>query len=181
MLTPSDFQTYAQWTGIAVLVLGALTGLGFLFQWGIRFRLIGATGFTVVLTVGLFALGLVPLTRTSIPDAVRYVTVFDSGADQAVIAVSTPITETELAATLKQAASNLYSLGRLSRGDQKLTIRARAVVHPEPGVSQPLYLGQIKRSLSTREDAEMELKLYPEALAQLSALSASPDIARQDG
>ncbi|HEY9644621.1 MAG TPA: Ycf51 family protein [Coleofasciculaceae cyanobacterium] len=173
MLSPSTFQTYAQWAGIATLAFGLLAGLAFLFQWGIRFRLVGATGFTAVLTVGLFALGVVPFTRTTIPGAVRYSTVFDSGADQVVIVVPATITEPELTATLQQAASNLFSVGRLSRGQQKLTIRARTVLHPAAGVSEPLVLGQVKRSLFVKDDDQMEIQIFPESLAKLPAAPAA--------
>ncbi len=170
MLNPSLFLTLAKWSGILTLVFGAITALGFLLGWGIRFRLVGATGFMGVLTVGIFALGLVPFTRTVVPGAVKFSRVFDNGATRAVIAVSPTITETELEATLKQAASNLFSPGRLGSGQSDLTIQARTVLHPEPGLTQPLVLGQIERSLSKREDAEMTVTLYRDRLAQLPTL-----------
>jgi hypothetical protein len=176
MPTNADFFQFAQWAGIATLVFGAIALLSFLFKWGIRFRLVGATGFLLVLTVGLFGLGIVPFTRTVIPGAVRYSTVYDSGADRVVIVVPQTITETELTATLQQAASNLFSPGRLSRGDNKLTIQARTVLHPQPGVSQPLYLGQIRRSLFIRNDDQMEIKLYPESFAQLPKPEVSSEM-----
>jgi hypothetical protein len=171
MPTTADFSTYAQWAGIATLAFAALSGLAFLLKWGIRFRLVGVTGFMAVLTVGLFSLGLVPFTRTAIPGAVRFSTVFDSGAAQAVIVVPPTITESELTATLQQAASDLFSMGRLGRGEEQLTIRARTVLHPEPGVSQPLVLGQVKRSLSVRDDENMTIELFPDNLAKLPDLS----------
>jgi Protein of function (DUF2518) len=171
MFSPSDFQTYAQWTGIAALVLAALTGLGFVFKWGLRFRMVGATGFTIVLLVGLLTLSVVPITRTTVPGAVRFTTVFDSGSTQAVIVVPPTITADELTATLKQAASDLFLVGRLGRRDEKLVVRARTVLHPSEGLSQPLYLGQVKRSLYLREDEQMEIELYPQALAKLPAVS----------
>lgn len=124
-----------------------------------------------VLTFGLFALGLVPLSRTVIPGAVRYSVVYDSGATQAVIVLPRQTTESGLEATLRQAAGDLFSFGRLSRGDNQLTIRARTIAHPEPGLSQPIYLGQVKRSLSQRDDPQMEITLYPENLAPLSPSS----------
>ena len=161
MLSPSDFQTYAQWTGIAVLVFAALTGIAFVFKWGLRFRMVGATGFTIVLLVGLLALSVVPFTRATIPGAVRFTTVFDSGSTQAVIVVPSTITADELTATLKQAASDLFLAGRLGRRDEKLVVRARTVLHPSEGVSEPLYLGQVKRSLYLRKDEQMEIELYP--------------------
>lgn len=167
MPTTANFFTAFQWLGILTLVCGILAGLGFVFQWGIRFRLVGITGFMGVLTGGLFALSLVPLTRTQIPGAVRYVCVYDNGATSAAIAVPPTITESELSATLRQAAVDLFSQGRLSQGEDKLTIRARTIIHPQPGVSQPLHLGQIKRSLFVRNDDQMAIEIYPEKIAQL--------------
>ncbi|WP_017651694.1 Ycf51 family protein [Fortiea contorta] len=168
MLTTADFLQYTQWSGIIVLILAALTVVGLIFKWGIRFRLVGATGFMLVLTAGLFALSLVPLSRTVIPGATKFTLVYDNGATQAVIATSPQITPKQLEATLRQAASNLYSYGRLgSREDNQLTVRARTIIHPEPGVSVPVYLGQIKRSLISREDANVVVEIYPEKFAQL--------------
>jgi hypothetical protein len=168
MLTTDAFLTYAQWAGIATIAFGSITVLGFFLKWGIRFRLVGATGFLLVVTAGLFALGIVPFTRTVIPGAVRFTTVFDSGATQAVIVVSPTITESELTATLKQAASDLYSFGRLGgQSNEMLTIRARTIIHPEPGLSQPLYLGQVKRSLAVREDEQMDIEIFQNNLAKL--------------
>jgi hypothetical protein len=181
MPTTADFLNYAQWVGILTLVFGGIAGLGFLLKWGIRFRLVGATGFMAVLTAGLFALGLVPFTRTTVPGAVRFSTVYDSGATQAVIAVPSAITESELTATLQQAASDLFSSGRLSwRGEDQLTIRARTVVHPEPGVSQPLYLGEVKRSLAARTDDQIAIELYSENLAKLPQPAVAPDTGSQN-
>ncbi len=168
MLTTAEFLQYTQWSAIATLVVGVLTVLGFVLKWGLRFRLVGATGFMLVVTTGLFALSLAPLSRTVIPGAVRYSRVYDNGVTQAVIAIPPQISPSQLEATLRQAASDLYSSGRLAtRGDNQLTIRARTIVHPEPGVSVPLYLGQVKRSLTNREDSQIALEVYQEKFAQL--------------
>lgn len=168
MLSTADFLQYTQWSGIATIVFAVLAILAFIFKWGIRFRLVGTTGFMLVLTSGLFALSLVPLSRTVIPGATKYTLVYDNGSTQAVIAIKPDITPTALEATLQQAASNLYSPGRLgSLGETKLTIRARTIVHPEPGLSTPLYLGQVKRSLNSRTDAEMAVEVYLDKFAQL--------------
>ncbi|NET59421.1 MAG: DUF2518 family protein [Symploca sp. SIO2E6] len=167
MPTTADFLTFTQWSGILTLACGALTILGFVFQWGLRFRMVGATGFLVVLTSGLFALSLVPLTRTVIPGAIPYSLVYDNGGNKTVIVVPPQVTESELEATLRQAASNLYSYGRLGGVDNQLTIRARTILHPETNVSLPLFLGQVKRSLAVRDDLNMLIDIYPESFAQL--------------
>ncbi|MBE9050516.1 Ycf51 family protein [Nostocales cyanobacterium LEGE 11386] len=168
MLTTADFLQYTQWSGIATLAFAALAILAFILKWGIRFRLVGTTGFMLVLTGGLFALSLVPLSHTVIPGAVKYTLVYDNGSTQTVIATSPEISPSALEATLRQAASNLYSYGRLgTRGDNQMTIRARTIIHPEPGISVPVYLGQIKRTLASREDSDMEIEIYPQKFAQL--------------
>lgn len=171
MPTPEEFLDATKWSGILTLAIALIAMLGFIFQWGIRFRLVGITGFMLVLTVGFFGLSVVPFTRTVVPGALPYVTVYDSGAAQVVIKVPTTITETELTATLKQAASNLFTSGRLGQAGQSPTVRARTILHPQPGVSELVYLGQVRRSPDPAE--KFQVQLFPEAIAQLPA-TATP-------
>lgn len=167
MLDTAEVLSYSKWFGLLTLVCGGITVLGFILKWGIRFRLVGVTAFMGVLTGGVIGLGLGLFNRTEVPDAVRYTRVFDNGAREIVIAVTPEITQTQLEATLQEAASNLFSPGRVGRSDQFLTIRARTVIHPEPGVSEPLYLGEVKRSIYQREDNNQQIQIFPESLAKL--------------
>ncbi len=164
----------AQWLGIATIAITVLTIAGFLFKWGIRFRLVGITGFMAVLTGGIFALSLGLYSRPNVPGTTRYTRIFDAGAEQVVIAVSPQITEAQVEATLKQAAIDIFSPGRLSQGSDHMTIRARTILHPQAGISQPLYLGEIRRSLSVREDEHATIELYRESLAQLPKPAPKP-------
>lgn len=173
MVTTTQFLTYAQWAGIATLVMAGLTGLSFVFGWGLRFRLVGVTGFMGVLTGGLFALSLVPFTHTAIPGAARYARVYDTGAAQVVITVPATIPPDQLEATLQQAAGDLFSPGRMGRGQSQLTIHARTIIHPEPGVSEPLVLGEVRRSLTQRDDPAMQITLRPESLDRLAQFRAT--------
>ena len=174
MPSTANFLQYTQWSGIATIVFAVLTILAFIVQWGFRFRLVGATGFMLVLTGGLFSLSLVPLSRTVIPGAVKYTLVYDNGSNQTVIAIAPEITPTQLEATLRQAASNLYSYGRLgSGGNKELTVRARTIIHQEIGLSVPMYLGQVNRTLVSREDPEMLVEVYLDKFASLPKASAS--------
>lgn len=166
-MSTEQLLTFARWSGYFTLFCAALTGLGWILKWGIRFRLVGVTGFMGVLTGGLFALSLGLYSRPDIPGAVRYWRVFDTGSTQVVITVPNTITQSELDATLRQAASKLFSPGRMSQGEEFITIRARTVLHPEPGVTQPLYLGQVKRSLLNREDNTPIVEIFADKLAQL--------------
>ncbi|MEL6469667.1 MAG: Ycf51 family protein [Cyanobacteria bacterium J06623_4] len=167
MLTPEQFLIATQYFAIGTLAFAALTALAFVLQWGIRFRLVGATGFMGVLTAGLFGLSFQPLTQTIVEGAVPYTTVFDSGSSQVVIAVPNSITADELEATLQQAASNLLKPSRLGGpGQQTPRIRARAIVH-QPGISELLYLGAVTPGKGTTpEEKSPVVEIYPDQLAK---------------
>jgi hypothetical protein len=66
----------------------------------------------------------------------------------------------------------LFSYGRLGGTDNQLTIRARTIIHPEPGVSKPIFLGEVKRSLASRNDEQIAINIYSESFAQLPKPSA---------
>lgn len=164
-----DFPTYSLWSLYATIAFLVLSILGFIFKWGFRFRFVGATGFMGVLTVGLFALSLALIERVEIEGAVKFNLVYDTGANQAVIAVPADITPTQLEATLQQASIDLFSPGRTAiNGDSKLTIRARAQIHQD-GFTYPIYLGQIRRSLFEKDDSNPEITISKDEFARLQS------------
>jgi hypothetical protein len=167
VLTTTNFLIAAKWAGIATIAIFLLTVASFLFKWAFRFRLVGASGFMIVLTVGLLVFGVIPFTRNEIPGAIRYSLVYDNGGAQTVISLPPTVTSEQLEATLQQAAADLFSYGRGGGATNQLYIRARTVIHPEPGISVPLPLAEVKRSLASRTDNQMEIKIYPENLAKL--------------
>jgi Protein of function (DUF2518) len=170
MNLPTDISTYTLWSGYATIFSLVVAIVAFIFQWGFRFRLVGVTSFMVVLTAGFFGLNLGLFKHVEIPGAVRYALVYDSGANQAVIAVAPEvIDESAIEPTLRQASSDLFSFGRASvDGDDKLTVRLRTVLHPQPGVSVPLFLGEIKRSLYNRdEEKQAQVEIFSQNIAKL--------------
>lgn len=169
MLSTEQLTQIAQWLGISMVAFGALTGLAFVLKWGIRFRLVGVTSFTGVLAAGVFALSLSLYQRPTIPGAVQFVRVFDRSGGDLVITVPATITPSALEATLQQAAQDLFSPGRTSP-DGMMTIRARTILHPQEGISQPLYLGAIRRSLARRNDENAQVSIDTDSLATLAKL-----------
>ena len=163
MLTPADFLDATKWLSFATLGLAAFTALAFVAGWGFRFRLVGITGFTGVLTVGLLGLSFQPFSRAQIEGAIPYTAVYDSGAAQVVIRVPGSIDALTLSATLEQAASDQLRSGRLGPPGTVPTIRARTLVHPEPGQTQLLYLGQ---AMKTQDGLEIEV--FDDQLAALA-------------
>ncbi len=168
MQLPTDIATYALWSGYGTIACLVITVIAFIAGWGFRFRLVGVTSFMGVLTAGIFALGLGLFSHTEIPGAVRYSLVYDNGANRAVIAVSPNIETSAIEPTLRQAAIDLYSYGRTgTNGNDRFTVGLRTVLHPETGVSQPLFLGQATRSLSVRDESNLEIEVFAENLTQL--------------
>ncbi|MGL5059427.1 MAG: Ycf51 family protein [Microcoleus sp.] len=171
MSVNSDLLMYSQWALILTGALAVLTVVAFILKWGFRFRLVGVTSFMGVISASIFALGLGLFTRTEIPGAVHYSLVYDTGGDRTVIVVPYTIAPSELEATMRQAAIDLYSPGRGGRGNN-MTIRVRTIVHPEPNVSQPLFLGEVRRSLSQKEDDKMAIEIFPDKVAALQKYQA---------
>ncbi len=167
MISTAEFFQYFQWSGIATLIFAAITIMALILNWGFKFRLVGATGFMIVLTAGLFGLGLVPIVHSSVPGAQHYSLIYDNGSDRATIVIAPPVTEASLDATLRQAAADLYSYGRSGSADKQLKVRARTVIHPQPGVSQPLVLGEVIRSLSGGEESPLEVRIDRGNLAKI--------------
>ena len=164
----SDFSIYIQG---ALLVTGlalALAIAGFLFQWGFRFRLVGVTAFMSVVTLSIWGLSLGLFQRTTIPGAVRYALVFDNAQSNVVIVVPADITQEQTRATLRQAAIDVSPYGRLGGPDGKIHIRARVVLHPEPGLTQPLFLGEARKRPEDRRAEQLEIELDEDSFQQLA-------------
>jgi hypothetical protein len=168
MQLPTDTYTYGVWTGYLTIGLIVLTVIAFIAGWNFRFRLIGVTSFMAVITASIFSLYLGFFTHVAIPGAVRYALTYDNGANQAVVAVPPEIEADAIEPTLRQAAADLNSYGRTGiKGNDTFTIKLRTVLHPEEGVSEPLFLGQIKRSISQRNDSSIEIEVFEQNIAKL--------------
>lgn len=168
MPTPEFFLEATKWMGFATIAFAALSALAFVVKWGIRFRLVGTTGFCGVLTAGLFGLSFQPLVATTVEGAVPYTTVFDSGASQLVIAVPETITNEQLEATLQQAAINSFNPSQLGGVGQTPRIRARTIVHRDPGISDLLYLGQVNPDAQSESGYNITLSKSELARARAS-------------
>jgi hypothetical protein len=164
-----DLALYAKYCGYATIIFLVLTIIAFIFKWGFRFRFVGVTSFMGVVTASIFALSLGLFTPIRIEGAIRYHLVYDNGANQAVITVPASINQQEIDATLRQAAEDLFSPGRLGLGGDQLIIRMRSIFHVKNGISQPLYLGEVKRSLANRQDEKMEIKIFTDNFKKLSS------------
>ena len=168
MELPTDIITYSIWSGYVTIAFLLLTIVAWIAGWGWRFRLFGATSFMTVITASIFALSLGLFSHTTVPGAARYSLVYDNGANKAVVVVSPDIEKSAIEPTLQQAAENLFTYGRTgTKGNDQFTIAMRTVLHPEDNVSRPLYLGQAKRSFSTRDNEDITIQVFENNLSQL--------------
>lgn len=170
MFSTEQLVLVAEGLAIAMVIFGAVTTLAFIANWGFRFRMVGVTSFTGVLAGGALGLSLALYQRPMIPNAQAFVRVYDRSAGQLVISVNPKMTPEQLEATLKQAAIDLSSPGR-SSADGMITVRARVLVHTEPGLTQPLYVGVAVRSLdSKRTDVDnIQVQIDAETLSKAAA------------
>lgn len=168
MQLPTDTYTYGVWMGYATIGFLVLTIIAFIAGWSFRFRLVGVTSFMGVLTSGIFALYLGFFTHVEIPGAARYSLIYDNGANKAVVAVSPEIEADAIEPTLRQVALDLYSYGRTgTNGNDIFDVSLRTVLHPQAGVSEPLFLGEAKRSLSNRDEDNIEIEVFQNNIAKL--------------
>lgn len=168
----SELFLYSKWLGYATILCLIVAIISFVVGWSFRFRMVGVTSFMGLLTIGTFALGLSFFPHQEIPGAVRYSLIYDNGSNQAVVAVTPDIEKSAIEPTLLQAAEDLYSYGRTGTGgNNQFIVKLRTVLHPQTGVSQPLFLGEAKRELISRDNQEVEINVFDQNVEKLTHLS----------
>jgi hypothetical protein len=135
------------WLGVAGTLLALITAAAFLGRWGVRFRLVGITSFTVLLAISCAAFAISYRPRLTIPGAVTIPVVFDNGGDLVVAAAPAELGEAAVAPSLEQLARNLRGSGRQSPGGY-VRVRLRRLESVAPGLSRPVVLAEVRRNLA---------------------------------
>ena len=134
------------WLGIAGAALLLITVLAFLLRWGIRFRLVGVSSFTVLLSLSCLAFAVSYAPRDVVEGAVSVPVVFDNGSDLVIAAAPADLPQEAYRPTVEQVARNLRGSGR--KGDNgEVHVRLRRVEAVAPGVDRPVILAKASRSL----------------------------------
>ena len=136
------------WLGWTGLGLSLLTVLAFLAKWGLRFRLVGVSSFTLLLAVSCWAFGVSYTPPVVVEGAIRAPVVFDNGTDLVVAQAPADLEPATVSATLEQLAGNLRSAGR---GSGTVKVRLRAFETPGDGISRPVILGETVRNFRPGE------------------------------
>ena len=135
----------APWLGWSGLALVVLTLVAFVASWGLRFRLVGVSSFTLLLAVSCWAFGVSYTPPVVIEGAVRAPIVFDNGNDLVVAQASVDLDDAAVGATLEQLAGNLRGSGRAS---SSVVVRLRGIRQASDGLGRPVILGETTRDFS---------------------------------
>jgi len=125
------------WSGLAFALL---TLVAFGARWGVRFRLVGVTSFTLLLAVSCWAFSVSYQPPVIVEGAVRAPVVFDNGNDLVVAQAPAGIPKEAVEPTLAQLAANLRSGGR---NGEEVVIRLRQLQPGPEGSSTPVVLGEV--------------------------------------
>jgi len=136
--------TAGEWLGVASAVLLVLTVVAFLVRWGIRFRLVGITSFTVLLSLSCLAFAVSYAPRQQVEGAISVPVVFDNGSDLVVAAAPAQMDPEAYAPSVQQVALNLRGSGR---GTQRVEVRLRRVEPKGEGSDVPVVLATAVRNL----------------------------------
>ena len=134
------------WLGAAAAVLLLLTLAAFVRSWGFRFRLVGVTSFTVLLTLSCVAFAISYSPRRSIDGAQVLPVVYDNGADLVVAAPPVDLPAEAVGPSIEQLALNLRGSGRHS-SDGLVHVRLRRLQPEADGSSRPVTLAEAVRDL----------------------------------
>ena len=137
-----------QWLGIAGAVLLLLTLVAFAARWGFRFRLVGVTSFTVLLSLSCLAFAVSYAPRIHVEGAVSVPVVFDNGGDLVVAAAPAELDPAAFLPTVEQVARNLRGSGRNATD---VEVRLRRVEANGDGTDRPVVLATAMRNLADGE------------------------------
>jgi hypothetical protein len=137
--------TAGEWLGVASAALLLLTLVAFVVRWGIRFRLVGVTSFTVLLSLSCLAFAVSYAPRQLVEGAVSVPVVFDNGTDLVIAAAPADLDPAAFGPSVQQVALNLRGSGR---GTELVEVRLRRVEATAPGTDTPVVLATAIRNLA---------------------------------
>ncbi len=133
------------------MALALITSISFAFNWGTKFRLVGATVFTLLLAGSSWAFSASYTAPFLVNGAVYAPVVYDNGYDLVVAQASDNFPEVAIKPTLQQIAGNIKGGGR---NGAKVNVRLRKVEADGEGISRPIILGEVIRDLNNNTTLE---------------------------
>ena len=131
--------------GFLGIFLSLITIVAFIFNFGFKFRIIGATIFSLLLSLSSWAF-MQSYSENVVVEGARYVPiVYDNGFDLIIASAEDDFPEEAIEPTLQQLSDNLRQ-GSRSGANVKIKIRKLEKISDE--ISKPVIIGEIEKTVS---------------------------------
>ena len=130
--------------GFLGIFLLCVTVIAFLFNFGFKYRIIGATIFSLLLSLSSWAF-IQSYTEKIVIEGAKYVPiVYDNGFDLIIAKADDDFPEDSIEPTLKQLSENLR---KGSRSGANVKIKIRKLEKISDGVSKPVVIGEVQKNV----------------------------------
>ena len=131
--------------GFLGIFLSLITIVAFIFNFGFKFRIIGATIFSLLLSLSSWAFMQSYSEKVEVEGA-RYVPiVYDNGFDLIIAKAEDDFPEEAIEPTLQQLSDNLR---QGSRSGANVKIKIRKLDRVSNQISKPVIIGQVEKNVS---------------------------------
>jgi len=130
--------------GFLGIFLLCVTVIAFLFNFGFKYRIIGATIFSLLLSLSSWAFIQSYTEKVVIEDAKYVPIVYDNGFDLIIAKADDDFPEESIEPTLKQLLENLR---KGSRSGANVKIKIRKIKKISDGVSKPVVIGEVQKNV----------------------------------
>ena len=130
--------------GLLGIFLLSITVIAFIFNFGFKFRIIGATIFSLLLSLSSWAFIQSYTEQVVIEDAKYVPIVYDNGFDLIIAKADDNFPEESIEPTLDQLSENLR---KGSRSGANVKIKIRKIEKISDDVSKPVVIGEIQKNV----------------------------------
>ena len=130
--------------GFIGIFLFICTLAAFTFNLGFKFRIVGATIFSLLLSLSSWAFIQSYTEKISIEDAKYLPIVYDNGFDLIIAKANDDFPEESIEPTLEQLSENLR---KGSRSGANIKIKIRKLEKISDGISKPVVIGEIQKNV----------------------------------
>ena len=125
-----------------LLLIGTL--IAFIFNFGFKFRIIGATIFSLLLSLSSWAFIQSYTENVTIEGAEYVPIVYDNGFDLIIAKADDKFPEESIEPTLEQLSENLR---KGSRSGANVKIKIRKLEKISDGISKPVIIGEVQKNV----------------------------------
>ena len=130
--------------GFLGIFLLCVTVIAFIFNFGFKFRIVGASIFSLLLSLSSWAFIQSYTEKVVIEDAKYLPIVYDNGFDLIIAKADDDFPEESIEPTLEQLSKNLM---KGSRSGAKVKIKVRKLEKISDGVSKPVVIGEVQKNV----------------------------------